>query len=74
VENLFTNVNVEILEIPFSLESANHSLAKIIAGEPPSASKNQQFKDGVIWADCLDLSNHDDVALVTEDQGFYDNR
>src|SRR4030042_725009 len=43
-------------------------------GVPPSAPKNQQFKDGVLWADCLGLLESEDVSLVTNDKSFYENR
>lgn len=74
VAGLFKKISVNIHNIPFSIESATHSLDKVIKGIPPSGPKNQQFKDGVIWADCLALMEEDDVILVTGDKGFYHNR
>lgn len=74
VEDIFSKVSAEKLDIPFSIESANQSLYKVIKGLPPSGPKNQQFKDGVIWADCLALLEHGDVTLVTEDKAFYQDR
>lgn len=72
-ENVFNDVGVEIVDVPFSFESAQNSLLKTVYKLPPS-DKDQQFKDGVIWADCLRLLSEDDVALVTADKGFYRNR
>jgi hypothetical protein len=46
---------------------------KTITKEPPS-DKSQQFKDGVLWADCLQLLCDDDVLLATEDKAFYADR
>lgn len=74
VEDIFEKVSASKLEIPFSIESANQSLDKVIKGHPPSGPKNQQFKDGVIWADCLVLMESGNVTLVTEDKAFYQDR
>ena len=73
VSDPFKRLGVEIIEIPFSFESARASFMKIIRAEAPS-DKNQQFKDGVIWADCLRLLDEDDVLLATADTAFYANR
>jgi hypothetical protein len=73
VTEIFANVGVEILEIPFSIESARDSFLKTIVKEPPS-DQNQQFKDGVLWADCRKLLDVDDVYLVTADKAFYSAR
>jgi len=70
---LFDEVKVELHEIPFTLESAKSSLNKINDKKPPS-DKNQQFKDGVIWADCMNLLEEEDVFLVTEDKAFFRDR
>ena len=72
-ENLVSNTGLEVIEIPFSLESSKQSLSKIIAKLPPS-DKSQQFKDGVIWADCVNLLKQDEVYLVTGDKAFYQDR
>lgn len=74
VAEIFTNIGLELTEIPFSLKSARESFLKTIDGVPPSGEKNQQFKDGVIWSDCVELLKTDDVILVSGDQGFYQNR
>ncbi len=71
---LIDRLDVPTKEIPFSLDSARMSLAKVVDGVPPSGPKNQQFKDGVIWADCLALLNDDDVHLVSSDKGFFEQR
>ena len=34
----------------------------------------QQFKDGVLWADCLCLLQSDEVVLVTDDRAFYEEQ
>lgn len=74
VTRLFEQVSADRREIPFSIESANQSLDKVIISAPPNGPKNQQFKDGVIWADCMALLDTDDVSLVTNDGGFYQSR
>src|SRR4030095_1779301 len=35
---------------------------------------SQQFKDGVLWADCVSLLATDSVVLVTADKGFYQDQ
>jgi len=74
VDDVFEKVSAAKLDIPFSIESASQSLDKVIKSLPPSGPKNQQFKDGVIWADCLALMDDGDVTLVTEDKAFYQGR
>jgi PIN domain-containing protein len=73
VASIFGACQLELLEIPLSLDSARSSFMKAIDKTPPS-DKDQQFKDGVIWAECVRLLNLDDVYLVTEDKAFYKNR
>lgn len=70
VADIFANVDVSLLEIPFSLQSARNSLIRTIDKVAPSHGK-QQFKDGVLWADCVALLEGDDVFLVTNDTDFY---
>ena len=73
VSGIFDNVGVEILPVPFSFASAEASFQKIINETAPSETK-EQFKDGVIWADCLELLKTDDVILITKDKAFYKDR
>src|ERR1019366_7163555 len=70
VSLIFENIGVEILPVPFSFASAQASFQKIINKVAPSEAK-EQFKDGVIWADCLELLKTDDVFLITDDKAFY---
>lgn len=73
VAAVFGECQVEILECPLTLESARSSFLKTVGKVPPS-DKEQQFKDGVIWADCMRLLETADVYLVTTDKGFYRGR
>ncbi len=73
IDGLFAHLDIEIQHVPFSLESAKNSFIKTIEKVPPS-DKSQQFKDGVLWADCVTLLKDHDVHLVTEDKAFYENR
>ena len=41
---------------------------------PPSSDKSQEFKDGVLWADCVSLLSSEPVVLVTSDKAFYQDR
>jgi len=74
IASIFGDLGVEIIDIPFSLESAKNSFLKTVEGVPPSGNNNQQFKDGVLWADCIELLKTDNVLLVTEDKGFFKDR
>jgi hypothetical protein len=73
ISQIFDGLGVELLNIPFSIESARDSFLKTIVKEPPS-DQNQQFKDGVLWADCRKLLEIEDVYLVTADKAFYSGR
>lgn len=73
VNELFDSVQVPKVDVPFSLTSARSSFLKAIAKVPPS-DKTQEFKDGVLWADCVALLAHEPVALVTADKAFYQER
>lgn len=70
----FEDIRVPVLDIPFTVESARASFEKCVRAEAPSGPKNQQFKDGVVWADCLRLARDTPVLLVTQDKGFYEGR
>ena len=73
VAETLSQLDVPIKEIPFSLEAARSSFLKTINKLPPS-EKSQQFKDGVIWAHCVDLLAEGDVCLVTDDRAFYEGQ
>lgn len=57
--------------MPFSEESARNSFVRTIDKVPPS-HKSQQFKDGVLWDNCKQLAEADDVIFVSDDRDFYD--
>ena len=40
----------------------------------PPSEKSEQFRDGMIWAHCMDLLGEGDVFLVSEDRDFYEQR
>ena len=73
VGELFRDVGIDIIDVPFSLKSARSSYLKTIDKTPPS-DKTQEFKDGVLWADCIELLEGDDVCLVTKDKAFFEGR
>jgi PIN domain len=66
----FQQSGFAIFEVPFTLKSAHNSFIKTIDKIRPS-HKSQQFKDGVLWADCLTLAEDDEVVLVSSDHAFY---
>lgn len=73
VAEIFSAVGVKLLDVDFSFDSAKSSFLKIIKRLPPS-DQSQQFNDGVLWADCVNLLQHDDVFLVTSDSAFFNKR
>lgn len=73
VARVFTELDVTVHDIPFTEQCARDSFLRTIRKVSPS-DRDQQFKDGVIWADCLNLLDEDDVCLVTKDKAFYENR
>lgn len=73
IQELFDSIEVAKLDVPFSLESARSSFLKTIDKSPPS-DRTQEFKDGVLWADCLALLSSEPVVLVTSDKAFYQDR
>jgi len=73
VTEMFSLANLDVFDVPFSADSARDSFLRTIDKVPPS-DKDQQFKDGVIWADCVKLLAIDDVILVTKDKAFYRER
>ena len=70
VRGLVEDTGVRIRELSLTMEAARSSLHKILHKLQPSA-KGEQFADGVIWANCLELLQESDVCLVSEDKAFY---
>lgn len=73
IPELFESMQVERIDVPFTLESARSSFIKTILKQAPS-HQSQQFKDGVLWANCLSLAANDEVVLVTADKAFYQDQ
>ncbi len=73
VMGVFDGLGLPVETVPFGLESARSSFMKTIDKIPPS-DRTQEFKDGVLWADCLQLLQQEDVCLVTSDKAFYQER
>lgn len=74
ISSIFISPGINIVEIPFTMESAKNSYLRAIDSKPPSYEHDQQFKDGVIWEECKNLLNESDVTLVTKDKGFYQSK
>lgn len=71
ISGVFAIDQVELRRVPFTSESAKDSFLRTVDKRPPS-HRSQQFKDGVIWADCLALLDEDHVILVTSDKAFFE--
>ena len=69
----FGSLHADILDIPLSLESTRSALFKCIAKEQP-CDTSEEFRDAIIWSDCLNLLNSDHVYFVTSDKAFYKDR
>lgn len=73
VAGVFASTGLEIRDVPFSTDSARDSFIRTVRGLPP-CDRSQEFKDGMIWADCLRLLKEDDVIFVTADKAFFQDR
>lgn len=73
VAEVFSSTGLEIRDVPFSTDSARDSFVRTVRELPP-CDRSQEFKDGMIWADCLKLLKEDDVILVTADKAFFQDR
>lgn len=74
VYSIFDFHKERIIRVPFDIKGARSSFEKIIKKEPPNSENNQQFKDSVIWANCLELAQVNEVFLVTKDKAFFKER
>jgi hypothetical protein len=70
---VFYDLGVELIGIPFTFDAAKSSFIRTIDKVAPCDIK-QEFKDGVLWAECVNLLDQDDVRLVTNDKAFFDGR
>ena len=70
VSSLIDNTEVEIKHMPLTPEAAKSSFDKILRKLQPS-DRGEQFADGVIWANCLELLMEADVWLVSKDKAFF---
>lgn len=73
VAGVFASTGLEIRDVPFSTDSAKESFIRTVRELPP-CDRSQEFKDGMIWADCLRLLKEDDVIFVTADKAFFQDR
>ena len=72
VKNIIPDIDVPTRHIPLNLDAARSSMMKLTRRIPPSR-RNEQFRDGVIWAHCLELLSEGDVYLISEDRDFFEN-
>ena len=70
IRSLTKETGVKTREMSLTLEATKSSWYKILHKLQPSDRK-EQFADGVIWANCLELLQESDVYLVSEDKAFY---
>ena len=70
VRNLVKGTGVQTREVPLTIEAAQSSFDKVLHKLQPS-DKGEQFADGVIWANCLELLQESDVWLVSGDKAFF---
>ena len=72
VANIIPDFDVPTRHIPLNLDATRSSILKLVKEIPPSKRK-EQFRDGLIWAHCIELLSEGDVYFVSEDPDFYDN-
>ena len=72
VANIMPDLDVPTRRIPLTLDAALSSTLKLMRKTPPS-KRREQFRDGLIWAHCLELLPEGDVYFVSEDSDFYEN-
>ena len=72
VNNIIPDIDVPARHIPLNLEAARSSMIKLMKKIPPS-KKKEQFRDGVIWAHCLELLSEGDVYFISQDTDFFEN-
>ena len=63
-----------LFPVSMSLEDAHRALTRVVDDRAPSAPKNQQFKDCVIWEIALNEAAHAPLHLVTDDRNFFEGR
>lgn len=74
VESIIPEFDVPNRKIPFNIDVARSSMMKALRKIPPSSKNNEQFRDGVIWAHCLELLSEGDVYFVSKDRDFYQGK
>ena len=67
--NIIPDFDVPTRNIPLNLDAARSSMLKLMRQIPPS-KKKEQFRDGLIWAHCLELLSEGDVYFISEDSDF----
>ena len=71
VDSVFKQIGVKLLKIPFKKKDAYNSFIRTIYYTPPSGKQHQQFKDCLIWENCLNLLEKSNVVLISNDDVFY---
>lgn len=72
VSKTLSQPGFDLFDVPFGERSAKASFLRTVDKIRPS-HKSQQFKDGVIWEDCKQLAECDEVVFVTNDLAFYED-
>ncbi|ESZ61979.1 PIN domain-containing protein [Mesorhizobium sp. L103C131B0] len=71
VTGFIARLGFDTHEVPLTIEAARSSFLRTIDKVPPSRN-SQQFKDGVIWAECLNFAQVENVILATNDKAFFE--
>ncbi|MCH7712492.1 MAG: radical SAM protein [Chloroflexi bacterium] len=67
-------INQLVAERYFVYCCTNGLLLERMLKKIPPSNKNQQFKDAVLWENCLEVLKTDAVCLVSNDKAFYKSR
>lgn len=73
VKERMLSLDVPTRRVALNANACRSSLMKLVQKKPPATGRGG-FRDGVIWAHCLDLLVEGDVYLVSNDRDFYENR
>lgn len=60
------------VRLPLTPQVAKQAIVRVAEKKPPSRN-GQQFKDCAIWFSALQAASEHDVAIITEDTGFFEN-
>lgn len=68
------NLSQLIIRDEITIEHTRSALERVNSESPPNGSKNQQFKDSLIWESILRFSQNKTTYFLTDDGGFFKDK